>query len=326
MSELRPRLLVAFPSRRGLERAVDLALPGIPWALLAETPSEERRDVEAMLVGSFAREARESFDPATTPKLRFVQRVYTGMDGFPFDRFPEGVAIAGNVGAFAPFVSEHAVALALTAARDFAAAREAVRAGRLRPAPDQRTLYGGTAVILGYGEIGRAIAERLAGFEMRVLGLNRTGSPAPGCEKMYPAERLTEAVAEGDVVFEVRPLTKLTERTINAAVLSAMRPRAIFVNVGRAGTVDEEALFHHLESHPAFRAAIDVWWNEDYTTGALTSRFPFSQLPNFVGTPHSAGVSPDGEARALHFALENVARYFRDGKPAHIVDRHEYSD
>ena len=324
MQDPRPRLLVALRPREDIREEVNRRLPEVAWAFLEDTPPARRSDVEAMLVGSFAREAEE-FDVATTPKLTFVQRLYTGVDGFPFERFPERVRFAGNVGAYAPFVSEHAITLALAAGRDLAAAREMVRAGRLRPPPAQRILYGATAVILGYGAIGREIARRLAGFDTRVVGMNRTGAPDAGCAEMYPASRLREAVALGDFVFEVRPLTKLTAGTIGREELEAMRPNAIFVNVGRAGTVDEEALYRHLQTHPTFRAAIDVWWDEDYAGGRLPSRFPFAELPNFVGTPHTAGVAPGSEPRVLQLAIENLARFFRDAAPSHVVDRREYS-
>ncbi|MGI0156563.1 MAG: NAD(P)-dependent oxidoreductase, partial [Thermoplasmata archaeon] len=123
----------------------------------------------------------------------------------------------------------------------------------------------------------------------------------------------------------VRPLTRRTVGTIGKDALEAMRPNAIFVNVGRAATVDEEALFRHLRTHPGFRAGIDVWWNEDFASGALPSRFPFGDLPNFVGTPHSAGHAAASESRGLRLALENLGRFFHDGKPAHRIDRSEYS-
>ena len=322
MAETKPRLLVALPPRDDIPVALRQLVPGLPWAYFGKTNGEHRSEVEAMLVGSFASEAVD-FDAATTPKLAFVQRVYTGMDGFPFERFPEGVRFAGNVGAFAPYVAEHALALALASSRDLVAAREMVRTGRLRPPPQQRLLYGATAVILGYGEIGREMARRLAGFGARVYGVNRDGAPAEGAEKMYSADQLREAVAQGDFVFEARPLTKRTAGTIGAAELEAMRPNAVFVNVGRAATVDEEALYRHLKTHPSFRIGWDVWWEEDYEKGALPSRFPFSELPNFVGTPHSAGVAPGAEPAILRHAVENIARYFRDGHPAHILDRRE---
>ncbi|MGC2788815.1 MAG: NAD(P)-dependent oxidoreductase [Thermoplasmata archaeon] len=323
MEGARPRLLVALKPRDDTRETLNTLLSEIPWSFADDTSALARGEVEAMLVGSLGSEVME-FDARTTPNLSFIQRLYTGLDGFPFGRFPDSVRIAGNVGAYAPFVSEHAIALALAAARDLPGARELVRAGRLRPQPENRPLYQATAVVLGYGEIGREIARRLTGFDCRVIGLNRTGAPAPGCSEMLAADRLDEAVALGDFVFEVRPLTRRTAGSVGTAEFAVMRPNAVFVNVGRAGTVDEEALYRHLKAHPTFRAAIDVWWDEDFARGAFSSRFPFAELPNFVGSPHSAGATPSGAPRVLRLAVENLARFFRGETPLYVVDRAEY--
>lgn len=279
--------------------------------------------MEALLVGSVERELGE-YNPASTPRLAFVQGIYTGVDGFPFGRFPETVRIAGNGGAFAPFVSEHAVALALACARSIVPAQAQVRAHRLRPAPVHRLLWKRTAVILGYGEIGRAIAARLAGYEMRIVGVNRSGGMAPGLDAAYSADRLRDALAVGDFVFDVRPLTVRTLGTIGSDELGAMPEEAVYVNVGRAGTVDEEALYRHLVEHPGFRAALDVWWEEDFADGTFRTRFPFGELPNFVGTPHCAGLGPSVESYVLARAVENLARFFRGEDPKYLVDRREY--
>jgi glycerate dehydrogenase len=280
---------------------------------------------EALLLGSVERELGD-LDLRQLPRLTFVQRVYTGMDGVPLDRFPPDVRLAGNVGAYAPFVSEHAVALALDAARELPRADALVRAGTLRPPPDQRLLWGRTAVILGYGEIGRAIADRLAGFEVRVIGLNRTGSMAPGCAAMFAADHLSDAVRMGDFVFDTRPLTRRTRATIDAAVLGSMKSEAVFINVGRAGTVDEGALYRHLLDHTGFRAALDVWWDEDFSGGRIGHRFPFGSLPNVVGTPHCAGFGPGVEEHVLRRAVVNLRRFFSGEPPLYIIDRSEYEE
>ena len=274
-------------------------------------------------MGSLDRELPD-FDPASTPHLSLVQRIYTGLDGFPFGRFPAAVRIAGNVGAFAPFVAEHAVALALAASRSLLSAHEQVRRGQLRPPPEQRLLFGRTAVVLGYGEIGRAVAARLAAFGMRIVGVNRTGRMAPGADAMYPAGALGDAVAVGDLVIDARPLTVATRGSVNAELLARFRPEAIYVNVGRALTVEEEALYRHLKDHPGFRAALDVWWDEDFGKGTLGRRFPFTDLSNFVGTPHSAGLGPDVDGYVLDRALQNLGRYFRGEPPLYLADRKEY--
>jgi phosphoglycerate dehydrogenase-like enzyme len=306
-----------------MEGRITDGLPGVPWCYSENTDPSRWADVEAILVGSLERELNE-FASTATPRLRFVQRIYTGVDGFPFDRFPAQVKIAGNVGAYAPFVAEHAVALALAAARQLPLSQARVRAGQLRPPPLHRLLFGRAATILGYGEIGRAIAHRLAPFGTRVVGVNRTGRMAAGCDAVFPADHLVEAVRSADFVFEARPLTRATRGSVGKEVFSAMRPHAVFVNVGRAATVDEESLYRHLVENPEFRAAIDVWWSEDFPNGRLTSRFPFSDLPNFIGTPHVAGLGEGVETYVLDRALENLARFFRGEEPLYVVDRTEY--
>ena len=118
---------------------------------------------------------------------------------------------------------------------------------------------------------------------------------APELEAVYPADRLEEALADTDFVFDVRPLTRATRSSIGAKQLGRMRGSATYVNVGRAGTVDEEALYRHLSTHPDFRVALDCWWDEDYAAGTLAQRFPWTELPNFIGTPHSAGAVPGAD-------------------------------
>lgn len=318
-----PRLLVALRPRAEIAKVFSEKLPGVEWQYVSSSPPTEWGSVEAILLGSVERDLG-NVDLRPLRHLRFVQRVYTGMDGVPFERFPPRVRFAGNVGAYAPFVAEHAVALALGAARELPRSLALVAAGTLRPAPVPRLLWRRTAVILGYGEIGRGIAERLAGFETRIFGLNRTGKMAPGCAGMFPADRLVEAVREGDFVFDCRPLTRATRGTIDGTVLAAMRPTAVFINVGRAGTVQEEPLYRHLLSHPEFRAALDVWWHEDFAGGRIEHRFPFATLPNFLGTPHSAGSGPGIELHVLEQATLNLERFFAGEEPRFLVDPAEY--
>jgi phosphoglycerate dehydrogenase-like enzyme len=320
-----PRLLVLLKRDDRIPPALDRAFPDIPWAFAEDVPAPDRSAVEALLVGSLAGGLGE-FDPRTTPKLRFVQRIYTGLDGFPFSRFPPTVAVAGNVGAFGPFVAEHAVALALDALRDLSGAAAMVRAGQLRPAPDIRTLVGASVAVLGYGEIGREVVRRLSGFGCRFVGVNRSGAPEEPIDRMFPAARFREALPDAALVVEVRPLTRQTAGTIGKAELGMMREDAVLVNVGRAGTVDQAALFEHLRAHRRFRAAFDVWWDEDYVAGKIASEWPLAALPNFYGTPHCATALDAAGPRALASAIENLRQFFRTGTPAHAVDRTEYAE
>jgi phosphoglycerate dehydrogenase-like enzyme len=138
---------------------------------------------------------------------------------------------------------------------------------------------------------------------MRVLGVNRSGRMAPGVSAMFPADRLDEALVEADVIFDARPLTRETEGSLGAAQFARMRPSALFVNVGRAGTVVEAALYHHLKEHPEFRAALDVWWDEDFGGAQVSAQFPWSQLPNVTGSPHVSGAVPEAMPYSMSKAL-----------------------
>ncbi len=324
MSAPPPRLLVAIKPGDPARAAIDAALPDVPWAFEAESTPAAWGQVEVLLLGSFAGRG-DDLKGSDLPNLKFVQGLYTGLDGFPFDRFAPEVEIAGNVGGYAPFVAEQALVLALAAARDLNTAREMVQAGRLRPAPDQRTLLGATAAILGYGAIGAEIASRLRPFGARLLAVNRSGTPVEGAERTLPGDRFRELLPEADVVFEVRPLTRRTEGSLGRAELDRMRETAILVNVGRAATVDPAALYEHLRAHPTFRAAFDVWWEEDFRAARLGAPFPLATLPNFFATPHCASALPAAQPRALASALVNLARYFRSERPLFIVDRSEYA-
>ncbi len=124
--------------------------------------------------------------------------------------------------------------------------------------------------------------------------------------------------------MDCRPLTLATRGTINESILRSMKPTAIYVNVGRGATADEEALYRHLVAHPEFRAGTDVWWEEDHSTGRLRTRFPFADLPNFLGSPHNAAEGADSEERGLSLALENLARFFSGEGPRQIADRRDY--
>lgn len=318
------RLLVGFTPESSDAEAVARELPGIPWVSAEEAPVELWRPIEAMLLGNARREL-PNWKPADTPRLRFVQCMHTGLDNFPFARFDASVAIAGNVGAYAPFVAERAVALLLEAGHRLGANHAAVRAGVLRPAVENHYLAGSRVVILGFGAIGAEVARRVGAAGAIVEAVTRSGARPEGVARAYAADQLTEAVAAADAVIECRPLTNATRGTIDARVLGAMRPDAVFVNIGRAGTVDEAALYERLRRTPTFTAALDVWWSEDYASGRLRTDHPFVELPNFLGTPHNAALGPGATERGFRTALTNLRRFFDGEVPRSLADRREYS-
>jgi D-3-phosphoglycerate dehydrogenase len=321
-----PQLLVTPRMTPTLQRALERHLPKIGVLVPGEAGEGPWPSVQAALVGAPQREM-PMISPETVPGIRFVQRLFTGMDRFPFHRFPPGCEFAGNVGAYAVPVAEHGLMLVLALAKGLRTDQEAILA-RERARPQRRLiLEGKEALLVGYGEIARALAQRLKGLGMRVVGMNRTGAPAPGADQMVtPAERLS-AIARADVVVDLLPLTRATRGFFGAPELEALKPDAIFVNLGRGGTVSPSAMAELLRRRPESRIGLEVWWDErSGRIGEVEPGLGLEGHPYALGTPHVAGLAEGALERAEELAVENLARFFRGERPLHRVDPRDYEE
>jgi phosphoglycerate dehydrogenase-like enzyme len=103
-----------------------------------------------------------------------------------------------------------------------------------------------------------------------------------------------------------------------------MKDDAILINVGRGEVINQQALYNHLKSRPDFRAGIDTWWAEPAERGRLALKYPFFELPNIIGSPHSADYVPRAMARATGRALVNVKRFLQGLNIRGVLDRNDY--
>ena len=149
-------------------------------------------------------------------------------------------------------------------------------------------VLGRTLGIVGYGRIGREVAERAAGLKCRVLAANRSPitEPAPA-ETVYPLAELDRMLPACDTLLIACGLGPETRGLIDARRLALLKPGTLLINVARAPIVDEDALYDALKDGHLGGAALDVWWQ--YPTAAepdrRTSRRPFHELPNVLMTP-----------------------------------------
>ena len=320
-----PRLLVTVRLNDPQEKALGRLLEGVPWVHPPRDAPGPWPTVEAVLTGVPSREL-PALRPELLPRVRFVQRVFTGLDGFPFALFPPETRFAGNVGAYAVPVSELALTLVLALAKSLVPDHQSALAGERGPLDRRRiSLKGRRALILGYGAIGRELAPKFRALGMSVDGLSRSGEKDAALDRLYrPSERL-EALRGADVVVNVLPLTRETRGFVGAPELEAMGPRAILVNVGRAATVDPEALVAHLRKNPGFHVGEEVWWDEPGGFGRFTPTASLADFPGSLGTPHVGGFVEDAYDHALASACTNLARFFRGEVPLHLVDPREYA-
>jgi phosphoglycerate dehydrogenase-like enzyme len=135
---------------------------------------------------------------------------------------------------------------------------------------------------------------------------------------------LDAILATADIVVITLPLNRDTHGLIGARELSLMKPDAILINVARAAIVDEDALYDHLVRNPGFSAGLDVWWQEPGRSGAFTTRRPFLNLSNVIGSPHNSAATPGSLVTAAREAAGNLARAIRGETVQHLINRADY--
>lgn len=216
-------------------------------------------------------------------------------------------------------VAELALALLLAAARAIIPCDRALRQGDWRPRYNRPgpslLLSGKTALILGYGAIGRRVAQLCQALGMQVLATRRAIEEITqdGAATIYPAQHTRTLLPRAHAVIICLPLTPETEGLLSAAELALLPQPAILVNIGRAAIVDEAALYAALCSGQLHAAGLDVWYNyppdEAARSHTLPGNYPFHELDNVVLSPHrGGGVDTTARLRMSHLAdLLNTA-------------------
>jgi phosphoglycerate dehydrogenase-like enzyme len=230
--------------------------------------------------------------------------------------FPElsasSVPLTNGIGVFSASLGEFTLGAILYFAKDFRRMIRNQTAGVWK-AFDVVPVAGQTVGIVGYGDIGRAIAARVRPLGMSVLALKRHPSALRGAdplvEQTYGPENLTEMLPRCDYVVVAAPLTPETRGMIGEPGFAAMKPTAVVINVGRGPVISEKALIDALSNGRIKGAALDVFDQEPLPQG-----HPFYKLENVLLSPHCADHTPDWLDNAMEFFIEQYER-FRKGEP-----------
>lgn len=238
--------------------------------------------------------------------------------------------------------AEMAIALLLAAARRIVPRDQHMRAGiwcgrssndpMIHDGPRTMTLEGGRCVVLGYGRIGQRVGAVCQALGMSVTGVARRARPEPVAGvPVIGVEGLLEAVRGVRALIITCPATKATHGLVDEKILSAMGPRSVLVNVGRASVLDQAALYHALagtsEAGSIGAAGQDVWWIYDRPGGPARvwpSQWAFDRLDNCVMSPHTGGAhgSPELETRRNQ-ALGELLSFLARGEMVNLVDLRE---
>ena len=238
---------------------------------------------------------------AALPRLRLVQLMSAGAERF-VGRLPEGVVLCNARGAHTPSTAEWAVTATLAAQRGIPEFVRAQDEGRWRPSA-QRSLVGARVLVVGAGDIGRAIGRMMAGFDVELTYVARTAR-----DGVRSTDELPGLLPHADVVVVIVPVTPETTGMVDAAFLAAMKDGALLVNAARGVIVDTDALLAELTSG-RLRAALDVTDPEPLPEG-----HPLWSAPGLLLTPHVAGSVPNTNERAAAAVTDQLTRVL-EGRP-----------
>jgi phosphoglycerate dehydrogenase-like enzyme len=256
-----------------------------------EKVSEVARDAD-VLIPTVSKIEAAAF---TSPRLKLVQQYGAGLDSVDIPAATQAGVYVANIPSAgtgnAESVAELSLFFMLALARKYPQAKESIEQKRLGT-PMGQTLKGRTAAIIGYGGIGREVAQRLAGFEMkRVLAVSKRGPKDTPEENAIPVDfhgtldNMHDVLREADFVIVAPPLNDETRGLIGQAEFACMKPGAFIINVARGPVLDYDAFLAALKEERIAGAGLDVFWEEPFDPSDPIFSY------NVISTPHFGGAT-----------------------------------
>ncbi len=256
---------------------------------------------------------RTVFEAGQAGTLRVVANAAVGYDNIDVASAQAcGISVCNTPGVLDDTTADLAFLLILAATRQSTQAEDDLREGRWTgwgfDTHLARDVYGTTLGLVGYGRIGRAVAQRAAGFEMEVLHTTRHDTGVPG----YVAS-LDELLQRSDIVSLHVPLSETTRHLIGAPELAQMKPTAVLVNTARGPVVDENALADALEAGTLYAAGLDVFDGEPAINPRLL------KAPRTTLLPHIGSATIGTRTRMARLACQGVADVLVGRTPPNLI-------
>jgi phosphoglycerate dehydrogenase-like enzyme len=286
------------------------ALQGVRVVLASDRPAFAAALPEAEIV--VGRLGAEDLPKAT--RLRWLQVPFTGVESVPLRELADRGVTVTNIHEQADSMADHSIMLILALARSLADCVRAQGVAEWRRA-GVGELAGRTLLAAGFGAVGRGVAVRARACGMRVIGLRQNPAPDPLAEEVIGPADLLRVLPRVDAIANSLPLTPATRGMFGAEAFAALPPGALYVNVGRGPTADEDALAAALVSGHLGGAGLDV-----FATEPLPPEHPLWRAPRTIITPHLGGHQRDRGTRVHALLADNVRRFLAGLPLRNLVD------
>lgn len=274
--------------------------------------AEQLRGIDALV---FAMEPVSAAALDGTDRLRIIARPGVGFDTVDIEAATrKGVIVTVAAGTNDQSVADFAMGLLLQATRGIAIANESVQQHGWERVTGTEA-WGKTLAVIGMGRIGKGMARRARGFDMKVLAVSPRTDEAFAQQHGVRYVSFDEAIEQADFVSLHAPLTPDTDNLIDAGALARMKRGAYLINTSRGGLVDEAALAEAVRSGHLAGAAVDVLRSQ-----GAGSASPLIGVPGIIVTPHMATFTVEATQRVAMSVAQSVIAALRGDAPEHIVN------
>jgi phosphoglycerate dehydrogenase-like enzyme len=295
---------------------------GFEYLAPASEPDRRRRQLQEadFLMGFLSGSRLPSAEYGLLRGIKLIQLLSAGYDGIDLEQLRGlGIPLSTNGGANAVAVADHTILLMLALYRQLLDLDRLVRAGGWKAAAMgeevAHEMEGKTVGIIGAGNIGRAVAKRLRGFDVRAIYYDPVRiSPEQELALGLSYSGLADLLRTSDIVTLHAPADASTRDMICDRTLAMMKREAILINCARGELVDEEALYEALRQRRIAGAGLDTFKHEPPEPGN-----PLLTLPNVVLTPHAAGPTWESWPKRFANSYANIERVARGERPLWVV-------
>ncbi|SIS48641.1 D-2-hydroxyacid dehydrogenase [Salimicrobium flavidum] len=248
--------------------------------------------------------------------LKWIMIMSAGMDRMPFSIIEEKDILVTNVrGIHAKPMAEYAIGMFLQVAKRAKKLQQQENASYWNRKLDFQELGGHTMVLLGTGAIASETARLAKAFDMKTIGVSRSGKGKDNFDEVYRIEKLNAALSEGDYVAAVLPSTEETRGLLQKEHFQAMPEHAVFLNMGRGDLVPEKTVSSAIEKGDIAHAVLDVMEEEP-----LPEDHPFWREENITVTPHISGITSGYLPRAFDIFDRNMKAYMNSDSMENVID------
>ena len=308
------RLTIISPEAQQYAELIEReALPGLTISAFCEPVAAQEAAQQADLLMGLPASLAAVVNEAS--ELKWMQSTSAGVEELCKPGLRRDYLLTNARDVFGPIMSEYVFGYIMTLERNIIALHQHQQQKEwvMWNHYPYRRLSDLTLGVIGVGSIGKHVAATGKHFGMRVLGMRRSAEPVDGVDEMFALDQLEAFLPQVDYLVMVLPNTAQTRHFVDDKFLALMKEDAVFINVGRGPTVDEQALVRALQQGQIKHAVLDVFEEEP-----LAQESPLWHMPNVLLTPHISALSFPEHIASLF--VRNYRRYIAGETLEYTVD------